>query len=134
MDDHNKLANLHKMIPRSMDREAELIKIEREAIASFSGVLDDLEAALGVLRMGDYFGWRVLLIIHNKRTIRKYEEILNIKVREFFPEEGSQTSRSYGYKIAKAIGNFWKVVSGDIKVENRREISASSEDILEKGA
>jgi hypothetical protein len=129
MINDKKLANLQKMIPRSMDREAELIRIEREAIANYSGVFDDLEAALGVLRVGDYIGWKLLLIIHNKRTIRKYEEILNIKIREFFPEEGSQTSRSIAYKIAKAIGNFWKVVSGDIKVDNRREISASPEDL-----
>lgn len=128
MGDPKKLENLQKMVPRSMDREAELIRIEREAIADFKGVLDDLEAALGVLRIGDYIGWKLLLIIHNKRTIRKYEEILNIKIKEFFPDEGSQTSRSNAYKIAKAIGSFWKIVSGDIKVENRREISASSED------
>ncbi len=128
MGDPKKLENLQKMVPRSMDREAELIRIEREAIADFKGVLDDLEAALGVLRIGDYIGWKLLLIIHNKRTIRKYEEILNIKIKEFFPDEGSQTSRSNAYKIAKAIGSFWKIVSGDIKVENRREISASSEE------
>lgn len=127
MNNPKKLENLHKMTPRSMDRETELIRIEREAIANFSGTLDDIEAALGILRLGDYIGWKLLLIIHNKRTIRKFEEILNIKIREFFPEEGSQTSRSYAYNIAKALGNFWKVVSGDIKVDNRREISASSE-------
>lgn len=130
MENQKKIANLQKMIPRSMDREAELIKIEREAIAKFSGTLDDLEAALGILRMGDYWGWRVLVLIHNKRTIRKHEEILNIKVRDFFPEEGSQSHRSIGYSLAKKLGNFWKVVSGDIKIEHRREISASSEDIL----
>jgi hypothetical protein len=111
-----------------MDREAELIRIEREAIANFTGGLDDLEAALGVLRMGDYWGWRVLVLIHNKRTIRKYEEVLNIKLRDFFPEEGSQSHRSVGYKVAKKLGNFWKAVSGDIKIENRREISATSND------
>ena len=130
MNDKKNLENLQKMIPRTMDREAEFIKIEREAIANFSGVLDDLEAALGVLRMGDYVGWKLLVMIHNKRTIRKYEEILNIKVRELFPDEGSQTSRSNAYKLAKAIGNFWKVVSGDIKIDGRREISASSDEVL----
>ncbi len=28
-----------------------------------------------------------------------------------------------GYNVAKGLGNFWKAVSGDLKVENRREIS-----------
>ena len=104
------------MPKRDKDREAELVAIEREAVANFYGQLDNLSGALGMLR-------RVLVLIHNKRTIRKYEEILNINIREFFPEEGSQARRSMGYTFAKAVGNFWKAVNGEIKVENRREIS-----------
>lgn len=127
MKNPHKNANLLKMPKRDLEREAELVRVEREAIANFSGQLDDLTAALGMLRMGDHFGWRVLVLIHNKRTIRKYEEILNIHVREFFPEEAAQSSRSTGYTVAKAIGNFWKAVSGDIKIENRREISQKSQ-------
>ena len=124
MPKSHKAANLLAMPARSIDRESELIRIEREAIAGFRGGLDDLEAAIGMLRMGDYMGWRVLVLIHNKRTIRKYEDILGIKVREFFPPEGSQSHRSIGYKLAKQVSNFWRVVSGDIKIENRREISS----------
>lgn len=131
MQNPHKTANLFRMAPRSLERETELVRIEREAVANFYGQLDDLAAALGMLRMGDHFGWRVLVLIHNKRTIRKYEDILNIKVREFFPDTGSQSHRSVGYSIAKKIGNFWKAVSGDIKIENRREISASMDKSLE---
>jgi hypothetical protein len=115
--------NLNKLPPRDLDRASELERIEREAIADFYGQLDELTAALGMLRMGDYFGWRVLVLIHNKRTIRKYEGILGIKVREFFDEEGAASERSIGYGFVKKIGNFWKAVSGDVKVEQRRELS-----------
>lgn len=110
------------MPPSDKKREAELSRVEREAVASFHGQLDDLSAALGMLRMGDHFGWRVLVLIHNKRTIRKYEDILDIKIREFFPEEGAQSHRSNAFKLARAIGNFWKVVSGEIKIDDRRKI------------
>ena len=123
MKNPHKRANLLKMPSRTVDREAELVRIEREAIANFSGQLDNLAGALGMLRMGDHFGWRVLVLIHNKRTIRKYEDILDINIRQFFDPEGSQSSRSMGYNVAKGLGNFWKAVSGDLKVENRREIS-----------
>lgn len=119
----DKAANLLKMPPRSIDREMELTRIEREAIANFRGQLDDLEAALGMLRMADHFGWRVMVLIHNKRTIRKFEEILNINVREFFPAEGPIAERSQGYLYAKKLSNFWKAVSGDTPVENRRDIA-----------
>jgi len=124
MNNPNKEKVLAEMGTRTPEREAELIRIEREAIANFRGFLDDLESALGILRIGDYMGWRVLVLVHNKRTLRKYEDILNIKIKEFFPETGSQSHRSIGYEIAIKIGNFWKAVSGDIKIENRKEITA----------
>ena len=117
------LENLKNLSPIDQERHQELNKIEREAIASFSGSLPELSSALGMLHMGDHFGWRVLLIIHNKRTIRKYEEILGVSIRELFPEEGPSANRSVGYRWAKKLGGYWKIVSGDTKVENRQEIS-----------
>lgn len=99
----------------------------REAIARFHGQIDELEAALGMLHLLDHVGWKPLVLVHNKRTIRKYEEILGIIIREFFPEEGPSAERALGYRIAKKIGNFWKAVSGDIKSEElkaqRRELA-----------
>lgn len=121
-----KRANLLKMPLRTLEREVELTRIEREAFANFHGVFDDLELALGVLRTGDYLGWRPLVLIHNKRTIRKIEDILGINIREFFPPEGASAERSIGYKIAKQLTNFWKAVSGDTKIDNRREIGDSA--------
>ncbi len=75
-----------------------------------------------MLRMGDHFGWKVLVLPHNKRTIRKYEEILGIKIRELFEPEGPSADRSIGYTAIKKLGNFWKAVSGKLKVEGRREL------------
>jgi len=115
--------NLTMLKDRSVDRAAELERIEKEAIANFKGQLDQLEASLGMLRMGDHFGWKVLVLIHNKRTLRNYESILDIKVREFFDEEGSSWERSKGYAFIKKVGNFWKGVSGEIKIDGKRDIS-----------
>jgi hypothetical protein len=58
-----------------------------------------------------------------KRTIRKYEEILGISVRGFFPEEGPLTHKSVAYKLLKKAKQFWKGVSGDVRVENRRKLA-----------
>lgn len=114
--------NLAKMLTRSVEDSAELERIEREAIANFKGQLPDLEAALGILRIGGHLGWRVLVLIHNKRTLRKYEDILGIKFKEYFPDEGQSYERSFGYMAAKKIGNFWKAVSGEIKIERKKDI------------
>ena len=119
--------NLHKLAPFSQERVEQLHNIERQAFASFTGQFDELEAALGMLHLGDHLGWKPLVLIHNKRTIRKYEEILGISIREFFPEEGPSAERSMGYRITKQIGNFWKAVSGEIKSDElkaqRREVA-----------
>lgn len=104
------------------DQISQLQNIEDKAITNFAGTLDELESALGMLRMGHHFGWRVLYLIHSKKTIRKYEEILDIKIRDLFPEEGPSAERSVGLALAKKASNFWKVVSGEIKIENRRDI------------
>lgn len=90
-------------------------------------MLDELESALGMLRMGHHVGWKILYIILSKKTIRKYEEILDIKIRDIFPDEGPSAARSIGLEISKRFSNFWKVVSGEIELtkeekENRRKI------------
>lgn len=104
------------------EQRAELDRIEREAIINFEGQLDDLEKALGILRLGHHFGWRVLVIAHSKKTIRKYEGYLGITFREFFPDEGPSAHRSFGLKIAKTLSNFWKGVSGEEKIPDRNWI------------
>lgn len=119
--------NLHRLAPFNRERLEQLHEIERQAIARFKGQFDELEAALGMLHLGDHVGWKPLVLIHNKRTIRKYEEILAIEIRVFFPPEGPSAERSLGYSIAKKIGNFWKAVSGEVKSDElkaqRREIA-----------
>ena len=102
-----------KLARLSPGQRAELDRIEAEAVAEFKGQLDDLESALGMLRMGHHWGWKVLYVIHSKATIRKYEVILRIKIRDVFPEEGPSAYRSAGYRVAQAASNFWKVISGD---------------------
>lgn len=104
------------------EQKAQLQFIEDKAITIFQGNIDELESALGMLRVGYHLGWKVLYIVHSKRTIRKYEDILGIKIREIFPETGPSSKRSIGLGLAEKFSNFWRVVSGDIKIENRKSI------------
>lgn len=111
----------HEIVAHLSDDQAnQLREIEENAIAGFTGMLDELESALGMLRMGHHFGWRVLYLIHSKKTIRKYEDILGIKIRDIFPAEGPSSYRSVGLNLANKASNFWKVVSGEEKIEDRR--------------
>lgn len=112
-------------IPPLTCKEAQdLIKQTVDSTVEFEGQFDELESALGMLMIGRLVGWKVLVLIHNKRTIRKYEEILGgINIREVFREEGPLAHKSLGLKIAKQLGKFWKVVSGEEKVEERRQMT-----------
>lgn len=107
---------------RGISRLHELGGIADSAFHGFQGDIDVLEKALGMLMLGDYVGWRVLVLVHSKSTVRRYEEILGIRIRQFFPEEGPLASHSEGYRQALALAKFWKVANGDIAVENRREL------------
>lgn len=104
------------------EQVADLDRIEREAVINFEGQLDDLEKAIGMLRLGHHLGWRVLVISHSKRTIRKYEGILGITFREYFPPEGPSSDRSRGFRLAEGLANFWKGVSGEEKIPDRNVI------------
>lgn len=111
-----------KLADRTAAREKRLLEIERDAISRFRGSLPELNAALGLLRMGDHLGWKPLLIVHSRKTIRKYESILGINLREELPEEGPLAERSLGFLSARKLSNFWKAVSGELKLEKRQEI------------
>lgn len=116
--------NRAKLRPLSLETLQQLQEIELEAIARFSGMGDELESALGFLRLGLQIGWKPLALIHSKSTFRKYEQILGVHARELFPEITPASDRSRGYVIAKKLSNFWKVVSGEVKIESRREIGS----------
>ena len=111
--------------PLTPDKALRMSEIFDHAIRNFHGTIDELESAIGLFVLGRHMGWKVLYIVHSKKTVKKYEEILGISVREEFPEEGPESSRSTGYTVAKTFSNFWKVVSGEEKVDRRnwREIT-----------
>lgn len=93
-----------------------------EVTARFAGDFGELESAIGMYMIGRMVGWKVLVLLHNKRTIRKYEEILgNINIREEFDEEGPFADKSMALEIVKKLGNFWKAVNGEVKDEQLRE-------------
>lgn len=104
------------------EQKQQIQEIQDCAIRDHRGQIDELESALGMLHIGHHFGWKVLYLIHSKKTVRKYEDILGIKIREFFPERGPSSPRSVGLAFADKVSNFWKVVSGDIKIPDRRKV------------
>jgi len=101
----------------------QLAIVANDIVERFTGTSDELEKSLGMLMLDGYMGWKVITIIHNKRTVRKYEEILGISVREVFPKEEPIALRSLGDNIPIELGNYWKVDTGNVAIEVRRELA-----------
>lgn len=115
--------NRANLKPLSVKVLQQLQEIELEAMGRFHGVADELESAIGFLRLGMQIGWKPLAIIHSKRTFKKYEDILGINARELFDEETPASDRCSGYFIAKKLNSFWKIVNGEKKIEHKRDFS-----------
>ena len=110
---------LSKYPLRKLSREERerLERIEEEAILGFRGSFDDLERALGALRLAPHLGWKPLVVIHSKSTIAKYEGILGVRFSDVAEAEGPSARRSLGFDLARKASNFWKAITGEEPVE-----------------
>lgn len=115
------MAKRKRKIPAVTPDEAKrIVDIVDDAILSFEGQVDEIEQAIGFYFMGRHVGWRAMVLMHDKRTIRKWEGDLGISIREAFPEIGPDAERSRAYRYVEKLSNFWKAVSGEEKVPDRR--------------
>ncbi|MDD2770352.1 MAG: hypothetical protein PHT19_16645 [Methylococcus sp.] len=109
-----------------LDEETEQKILSR--MADFQGVGTTLESAIGALVMGQYFGWRVLKLLHNPATYRRYEKALGIKFSDVCPEITELgKKKSIGYAITQKLGSFWAVIMGKKKVPEKGQIASEAE-------
>ena len=92
----------------------ELAKIAEQAAIKFKGNANELESAIGLLFVGQQYGWKVMLLVHDKKTIRKYEKILDVSIREIMPDVGPKADKSLAWNAVQKVSNFWKAVKGEI--------------------
>ena len=85
-----------------------------KAIKDYEGDMTTLESAIGAYVVGQKIGWKPLLLVHDKKTIAKYEKILGINFREDMPEVGVWANKSKAWKAVQAVTNYWKAVKGEI--------------------
>jgi hypothetical protein len=84
------------------------------AIKNYAGLMDRLEAGVGMFVVGRYTGWRVVYLVHGKSTIRKYEDAFGMKIRDVLPEYGIYAKKSIALEALQKVTNFWKAVKGEI--------------------
>lgn len=102
--------------------EKQLVEIIDKAIKNFHGNTQRLSNAIGYLMLGRKFGWRVMLLMHDRKSIKDYEKILGIDSRIIFPEYGPLKNKSMAYRALQKVTNFWKAVKGEIAGVRSTEI------------
>jgi hypothetical protein len=88
-------------------------KINR-AIKKFHGDSRELAAAIGIIWIGRQVGWRAIILMHDKKTIKKYQGYLDLDYRDVMPPMGPLADRSVAWVAVKKVSNFWKAVKGEI--------------------
>jgi len=80
-------------------------------IRDFAGDLTKLEQAVSAVIVGRQFGWKVLLLVHDRKTTARYEETLDLDFRKELPAVGR-------WPESQAVGGgaegrqLWKAVKG----------------------
>ena len=84
---------------------------------NYVGAVDVIESAIGALLIGRIAGYNTLRITHSWRTLRKYEEILDVKFADILPEETAESDRVNGIRYAKKFKAFWKAIAAGVASE-----------------
>lgn len=95
-------------------KDDQIIPHADKVTKAFRGNVNELEQAIGVWVVGRQFGWKVMLLVHDRKTLAKYEKILGVNFREELPEIGKYADKSIAWKAAKKLANFWKAVKGEV--------------------
>jgi hypothetical protein len=94
--------------------EAELVALLDERVREYKGDIPELERAIGALFVGRQMGWKVLLLVHDRKTIKRYEEVLDLQFKEpNMPDVGKYAYKSVGWVAVQKVASFWKAVKGE---------------------
>lgn len=100
-------------VMKTLDEKKLIAHIESR-IKEFSGAAPELESAIGAFFVGKQTGWKILLLIHDRRTIAKYEKFLDLNFKDHMEPEGPMAMKSLAWRLIKKDKDFWKAVRGEI--------------------
>ena len=94
--------------------EKEFIQHCEALVKTYKGDVTVLEHAIGCFVVGRKVGWKCLLVMHDRKSIKRYEDILGLPFKDHLPEVGDLAHRSKAWKIVQGVSSFWKAVKGEI--------------------
>jgi len=96
----------------SADAEAQV----QESALTYHGYAPLVSEALGALVFGQLYGWRAVMMLHNRSKIKSFEQALGVSFRECMPDRTDVSDRILGVKLADELGKFWAIVKGEVSV------------------
>jgi len=84
-------------------------KIEKVS-TEFTGQLDDLQAAVGMLVVGRLYGWRVMRLVGSRRHWMLSCKLFG-DLKELLPERGVLAHKSVGLMVVDKAGDYWDYVN-----------------------
>ena len=95
--------------------DQELMGVINRAIDRFHGDASQFESAIGALILGQRYGWKVLMLIHSRSTLKNYSKLLGVPdIRKLMPPTGPLSHRSIAWRLVEGTKNFWKAVRGEL--------------------
>jgi hypothetical protein len=111
---------------------ADMARVAIEACQRFAGDISVCESAIGAFFMARVVGWRPMVLVHDPRTIAKYERILTadgkykIAFKQRFEESAPFPEKANVWRIylkMQKVWKFWDVVRGQVQVRDRTELT-----------
>ena len=93
-----------------------IIEVIDTAIEDFHGDVKHLEQAIGAWLVGQHFGWKALYLMHDRKTMKRAQDILGVNFQSELPEVGERAEKSAAWLLfaKKDLKSFWKAVKGEI--------------------
>lgn len=94
--------------------------------ANFTGQLDDLYSAIGLIVVGRLLGWRVVRLVAPRRLWVVTNKLFG-DPKKLMQERGYLYYKSIGCKIVDDIGGYWDFISGaksrdSLPMEERKKV------------
>ena len=91
--------------------DEQLKELIERVCSEYHGQLDHLYQAVGLLVVGQLYGWRVMRLISTRPNWRKASALFG-DLKTLMPERGPLAHKSIGLKISDDLGHYWEIIQG----------------------
>lgn len=87
-----------------------------EECTAYHGQIDDLYRAIGMLVVGQLFGWRVMRLVTTRTVWTKAAQVFG-DPKKLMVERGCLAEKSLGLRAADKLEDYWQVIQGHATVD-----------------